>query len=462
MIPDAPEPREARPGRSRQGLIVGALVVAACYVTGLAVNNLATGDAASAINRIFPRIGQGNTVDSSGVAATWRIVQQEYVLRSLSADTGTQGAETGIINLLKQDYNDRFSNYYTADQYAQLQRNLTGQRLGSIGIALEARCAGETICGQSATPTELVLEEVLHNQPAEQAGLKSGDVLVSVDGKELATLEPDVNKRLDRAASLVRGDPGTQVTIGVLRKGQPLSFTVTRKNLSIPAVYSQRFGSVLDIEVTGFDDKSGDAFRKQLQDGINGGATSVILDLRGNPGGLVSEAQSIASQFLQPIKGKQDDVVVRRGRMSTSTSNPLGEPGTAQKVEHDTILSGGVALTPKLVVLVDENSASASEIVAAALHDYNRGQLVGQKTFGKGSVQEDFPLPGGADLHLTVERWFGPNGESIDGTGITPDRPVTLADPDHRFRLDSQSADPSADAQFQAALAMLAPQPQPA
>src|SRR5207245_9514986 len=131
----------APPGRPRQGLIVGALVVAACYVTGLAVNNLATGDAASVINKIFPRIGQGNTVDASSVAATWRIVQQEYVLRSLSADVGTQGAETGIINELKQSYSDRFSNYYTADQYAQLQRNLSGQRNGSIGIALEPRCA---------------------------------------------------------------------------------------------------------------------------------------------------------------------------------------------------------------------------------------------------------------------------------------------------------------------------------
>jgi carboxyl-terminal processing protease len=462
VIPDAPEPRDARPGRPRQGLIVGALVVAACYVTGLAVNNLATGDAAGVLNRIFPRIGQGNSVDSSSIAATWRIVQQEYVLRSLNADVGTAGAETGIINALKQDYNDRFSNYYTADQYAQLQRNLTGRRNGSIGIALEARCAGETLCGQNATPTELVLEEVLHNQPAEKAGLRNGDVLVSVNGTELATAEPDITKRLDKAASLVRGDPGTPVTLAVLRKGQPVSVTVTRANLQIPAVYSQRFGSVLDVEVTGFDDKSGDALRKQLQDGIGSGATSVILDLRGNPGGLVSEAQSIASQFLQPIKGKQDDVVVRRGRMSTSTANPLGEPNSAQKVEHDTILSGGVALTQKLVVLVDGDSASASEIVAAALHDYNRGQLVGQKTFGKGSVQEDFPIPGGADLHLTVERWFGPDGESIDGTGITPDRAVTLADPDHRFRLDAESADPSQDAQFQAALQLLQPQPAPA
>lgn len=462
MIPEPPAPQEKRPGTRRQGLVVGVLVVAACYVTGLAVNNLATGDAAGIINRIFPRIGQGNSVDASAIAATWRIIQQEYVLRSLSGDVGTQGAETGIIAKLKNDYNDRFSNYYTADQYASLQSDLSGRRKGSIGIALEARCTGEKICAQNATPIELVIEQVLHNQPAEKAGLRNNDVLVSVNGQNLAQAVSDISARLDKAAALVRGDPNTQVTLGVLRAGQPLSFTVTRQDLSIPAVYSQRFGSVLDMEVTGFDDNSGADFRKQLQDGLNGGATSVVLDLRGNPGGLVSEAQSIASQFLTPVKGKEEDVVVRRGRMTTSTSQPLGVANTAEKVEHDTILSGGVATTEKLVVLVDGDSASASEIVAAALHDYKRAQLVGEKTFGKGSVQEDFPLPGGADLHLTVERWFGPDGESIDGTGITPDRTVALPDSDDQFRIDAQSADPSQDPQLQAALQLLQPQPAPA
>ena len=443
--------------------MVAVLVVVACYLTGLAVNNLATSDAAGFINRVFPRIGSSQSVDASAVAETWRVVQEQYVLRSVTGDIGTQGAEQGIIQALKDKFDDRFSTYYTADQYAQLQRNLSGVRNGSIGIALEARCAGETICAQSATPTELVIEEVLHNQPAEKAGLRNGDVLVSVDGKDLATLDPDINKRLDDAASRVRGDPGTSVTLGVTRRGAPLTFTLTRENLTIDAVYSQRFGTVLDIQVTGFDEDSGKALQSQLHDGLAAGATSVILDLRGNPGGLVSEAQSIASEFIPAGTGNEErDVVVRRGRMQTSTPNPLGEPGTAQKVERDAVLGGGLALTQKVVVLIDGDSASASEIVAAALHDYRRATLIGEKTFGKGSVQEDFPLPNGADLHLTVERWFGPDGETIEGNGITPDRTVALPDSDHRFRLDAESAPPEQDAQFEAALAMLQAQPAPA
>jgi carboxyl-terminal processing protease len=428
------------------------LVLLACYLTGLAVNNLAASDVAGTIDRIFPRIAQGSSVDSTAVNQAWKVVQDQYVLRAVSGDIGTKGAEKGVIDMLKQQYSDRFSTYYTADQYAQLQRNLSGQRTGSIGIALEARCQGETVCPPNTTATELVLEEVLHNQPAEKAGLRNGDVLVSVDGVDLAKVDSDITKRLDDAASRVRGKAQTAVTLGILRNGQPMTITVTRADLHIAAVYSQRFGTVLDVQVTGFDENSGDDFRRQLQDGLAAGATSIVLDLRANPGGLVTEAQSIASQFLQPIKGKQEDVVVRRGRMQQNGKNPLGDPITAEKVEHDAIKSGGVALTPKLVVLVDGDSASASEIVAAALHDYKRGTLVGQRTFGKGSVQEDFPLTDGSDLHLTVERWFGPNGESIDGTGIAPDQAVPNPGTDHRFRLDAQSGDPAQDPQLQAAL----------
>jgi C-terminal peptidase prc len=164
----------------------------------------------------------------------------------------------------------------------------------------------------------------------------------------------------------------------------------------------------------------------------------------------VGSAHRGASEFLTPGPGQQD-VLVRRGRLA-----PSGDPQSAQRVEHDEIRPNGAAPSTRLVVLVDGDSASAAEIVAAALHDYHRGTLLGIKTFGKGSVQEDFQLPDGSDLHLTVERWFGPAGESIDGTGITPDRVVALPDPDHRFRLDAQGADATADPQLQAALAAAA------
>ena len=143
--------------------------------------------------------------------------------------------------------------------------------------------------------------------------------------------------------------------------------------------------------------------------------------------------------------------MVRKGRLPAN-----GDPNSAGDVVADPIQSGGVALTQPMAVLVDNGSASAAEITTAALRDYHRATIIGQQTFGKGSVKLDFPLPDGSDLHLTVERWYGPRGESIEGSGIAPDRPVVMGSPDDRFQLDAQSAAASDDAQLQAALALLA------
>jgi carboxyl-terminal processing protease len=235
----------------------------------------------------------------------------------------------------------------------------------------------------------------------------------------------------------------------VQRRSTQLTLTATRANLQIPSVYTQLFGHTLYMQVTGFDTDTGDAARTQLQHGLAAGATSIILDLRRNGGGYVSAAQSLVSEFVQPT-ATQKYVVMRRGRLALN-----GAANTAQEVVNDAILPGGIALTQPLVVLVDGDSASAAEITAAALHDYRRATVSGEKTFGKGSVQVDFPLPDGADLHLTVERWYGPNGESIEGSGITPDTTVALAQPDDRFQLDAQSPPVTADAQLEAALAQL-------
>jgi C-terminal peptidase prc len=164
----------------------------------------------------------------------------------------------------------------------------------------------------------------------------------------------------------------------------------------------------------------------------------------------VSEAQAVASEFLSVHPPSEVDVVVRRGRLARS-----GDPQSAEQVDRDPILPHGLDPTGPLVVLVDGNTASAAEIVAAALHDYHRATVVGTRTFGKGSVQQDFVLPDGSDLHLTIQKWFGPAGESIDGNGISPDRQVALPDEDHRFRLDAEGPPPEADAQLETALSLV-------
>jgi carboxyl-terminal processing protease len=434
-------------------------VVVACYLTGLLVNNLSGSvlsvfgrPLSSIVDSVFPHIGQSQRLNTGSVNEAWTDVQNEYVLRGLTGTVGTQGAEKGIIDAIKGKYGDRFTNFLTSDEYRNLVQGLAGRRTGSIGIALEARCAGATPCAAGATPNLVVIEDVLRDQPAERAGLRNGDVLTAVDGKTLASLGGDANARLNAAVQIIRGPAGTSVTLTVQRGPAALSFTVRRADLNLPSVFSTRLGSTLYVQVTGFDQDTGSLARKKLSDGLSAGATSVVLDLRANPGGLVSEARALASQFLRTTTVHQNAVVVRRGRL-TSTSAPQ----SAQKVEIDTIQSGGLALTPKLAVLVDGDTASAAEIVTAALHDYQRGSVLGEKTFGKGSVQEDFPLPDGSDLHLTVERWYGPSGETIDGSGITPDKTVALDSPDHRFRLDAEGPDAAVDTQLQAALAAVRP-----
>jgi carboxyl-terminal processing protease len=447
VTPEQPHPRLWFL-RTKTARVAGVALL--CYLTAFAAVNLSSSPVGFVLDRIFPRVAAGNALNLNSIADEWSRIEREYVLRDLNGSVGTQGAENGIVQMLGQMFNDRFSAFLTQSEYDQLHQNLNGQRTGSIGIAIEGRCDNGTVCPSGQPATEVVIEDVLVNQPAAQAGLRNGDVLIAVNGHALSSLAASVSEQLGKVSALVRGPAGTEVMVTVQRKGTTLNVTARRADLNIPSVYSRRFGQTLYLQVTGFDTGTGDSAKAMLRSGIRGGATSIVLDLRGNGGGFVSEAQTLASQFLT-VSSTERDVSVRRGRMSAG-----GGPGSAQSVQHDVILPDGVAQSQPLAVLIDGSTASAAEIVSAALHDYARGTLVGVKTFGKGSVQLDFPLLDGSDLHLTVERWYGPNGETIDGNGIPPDQTVALSSPDSRFRLDTESADATQDPQLQAALSRLA------
>ena len=429
-----------------------AITVICCWLTGFVVMNFASTAPGRYLTYVFPRVGAGNSLDTQSIDRAWAAIQSDYFVRGVpgSGDAqgldGTAAAEQAFVNFLSQKYGDKFSHFFTKQAYAEFTQGLAGERSGAIGITLEARCSGEKICPSNQTPTEAVIEEVLTGQPADKAGLKNGDVIVSVDGKMLSSLAKNASDQIDAAAPLIRGQAGTQVTLVISRNGQDVTFKITRQDLQISSVWTKKFGSVLYMEVTGFDSDTGDLAKKALKDNLDSSVTSIVLDLRGNPGGYVSAAQDLVSQFLKPGPNEQD-VVVRRGRMDS-----VSDPSSAQEVTHDQISAGGLATTQKLVVLVDGGTASAAEITTMALRDYHRATLVGQKTFGKGSVQVDFQLPDGNDLHLTVEKWYGPDGESIDGTGINPDVAVKMDNSDNEFRLDAQSVDPSLDAQLQKAL----------
>lgn len=414
------------------------------YLGGLLATNLAAVPFGSALAAIFPHLG--GTLDATSLQAEWRYIENDYVLRGVPASLGAQAGEEALVKALDQRYGDRFSTLFTKQEYQQFAAALNQQRSGSIGITIEERCAAATLCASGQPPSLLAVEQVLHGQPAEKAGLRNGDVLVAVAGREVATLGATLDARLAAVSPLIRGPAGTTVRLTVDRDGRLLTITARRANLDIPTVDSRMLGTVLDLQVVSFGSGTGADAVAQLKRGLAEGATAVILDLRGNGGGYVDQAVILASQFLTR-QGSEQDVVVRRGRM-----NLAGQPGSAQTVVRDPIQAGGVAPSIPLVVLVDGGTASASEIVTAALRDYHRATVVGEPTYGKGSVQLDYTLPDGNDLHLTVEKWFGPAGESIDGKGITPQVEVALPSPDDLFTLEAQSASPTQDPQLQAAL----------
>ena len=436
------------PHKRRRSIVETATYVVAAYVIALAGINVH--EIVPWTSHIFPVFGQ--SLDRTSVDAAWRDVESQYVVRSVDDNVASAGAEQGIITALQEKYGDRFSAYLTAAEEQALNAELSGQRGGSIGVSLEPECHG-AVCGSGQTADAAIIAAVLVGQPADKAGIRPGDQLISVNGKHLTAMAAAVVDQVDIAASLIRGQAGTDVHLVVARAGVQVPITVTRENLVIPSVYTRRFGSTLYMQVTGFDTNTGAEAVAQLKQGLAAGATSIIIDLRDNGGGYVTAAQTLASQFVAPIPGKQEDVVVRRGRLDANQ-----DPGSAEKVVHDTINGGGVALTPKLAILVNGNTASAAEIVTACLHDYHRATVVGVQTFGKGSVQEDFPLPDGSDLHLTVEKWYGPDGESIDLHGITPDLVVPLGNPAEQFSLDAVGGNPSVDPQLQAALKVVGPQ----
>jgi len=257
--------------------------------------------------------------------------------------------------------------------------------------------------------------------PAEQAGLLPKDVILAVDDEDVTAM------LLDEAVRLIRGPKDTKVVLLVQRgEAEPYDVEVIRDRVEIPILRSEiTDDNLLHIMLADFSTRSGEEVKAALEDGIEAGVQGVILDLRGNPGGRLDMAINISSLFIE------DGVVVSES----------GE----KDIDHKAV---GKALAPSLplVVLVDGGSASASEIVAGAIQDHERGALIGETTFGKGSVQRLFNLSDDSILKITVAKWYTPNGRQIDGEGLEPDIVVPFEfDPDQ----------PELDPQFDAAVEYL-------
>jgi carboxyl-terminal processing protease len=288
---------------------------------------------------------------------------------------------------------DRFSNYFDPKRYSQFKLQQSGQFAG-IGVQV------------TKDPAGLKIVKVYDGSPAKRAGLAAGDVVTAVAGKPLA------GRSQDSAVALIQGPLGTPVKMTVRHGRASRGVEVTRSNIEVPVVSSSektvagRKLGVIGLEQfsSGAHGEVAAALRKQVKDGVKG----VVLDLRNNPGGLVTEAQLVASEFL-----KDGKIVTTKGRA----------------VPSRTLSATGDVIAPRLplVVLVNHDSASAAEIVSGALQDRKRAELVGTQTFGKGVFQEVIDLSNGGALDITAGQYFLPSGRNLGGkgtntgSGLTPD-----------------------------------------
>ncbi len=401
--PSAPVPTRApsRPGAVASPLIwIVSLVLAAVVGAALFVGGYLAGGGASSGTCTAP------TEAFAPFCEAYTLLHKEYV----DPLDDVKLAEGAIEGMFQNGVADPFSAYMPPDQYQSAKQDLSGTFSGigaEMGVKNLSDPGNLDACSTLSDNCVLVVISPLDGQPAQAAGVKTGDILVAVDGTSVngSTLEDEVGK--------IRGPAGTDVTLTLRRDAQTLDITVTRAEIKQSEVESHMLpdGKTGYIALHGFTDAAATDFHDQLATLINAGATAVIFDLRDNPGGYIEAARKVASEF------------VASGLIfSQESSGDQGKDWDAS--------SGGAATDPKIpvVVLVNGGSASASEIVTAALKEHDRATVIGQHTYGKNTVQIWSDLGNGGGVRITISRWFTPDHNSVAPGGIQPDVSVQVPD----------------------------------
>ena len=336
------------------------------------------------------------TIDLSSVQATYRQLKANF-----DGDLDTNALINGASRGLVAAAGDPYTIFMDSKEAQEFNNELNGEIGGGIGAEIGNRDNKPTVI------------RVLADTPAQKAGVMAGDVIAAVN--DLSTEKWSV----DDTVTKIRGDVGTTVKITVLRDGQPKQFTITREKITSPSVESKMDGQIGILTLHRFDRTTTDDAKAAIQNFKDKGVKAVILDLRGNGGGLLTSAQDVAGIWLR------DKVVVSER--------------TGGKVT-DELRSGSNPLLENIptVVLVNGSSASASEIVAGALQDHGAATLIGEKTFGKGSVQQPIQMANGSILKVTIARWYTPNGKNINKEGIAPNKVVNLTFDDANAGRDPQ------------------------
>ena len=336
------------------------------------------------------------TIDLSSVQKTYQELVANYDGK-LDTQKLIYGANRGLVEAA----GDPHTAYMDPDETKEFDKSLSGQIGGGIGAEIGLRNNKPTII------------KPLENSPAQKAGIKAGEAIVKVND------EASSDWSVEKVVSKIRGEVGTSVKLTLLSDDQTREVSVVRQNIVSPAVESEIDGEIGILKVNRFGDDTVSLSRKYASEFVEKGVKKVILDLRNNPGGTVGAAQGLLGIWLD----NQIAMTERRGSEIVKTLRTTGMP-----------ILGNI----KTVVLINGNSASASEITAGALREYGKATLVGQKSYGKGSVQIVLGLPGGSQMKVTEARWYTPKGKNIDKTGIEPDVKVDLSSDDVNNNVDPQ------------------------
>lgn len=307
-----------------------------------------------------------------------RELLEKYHLSKPDDEDLTQEAIDGMVDSL----NDPYTEYFDEEEW-QMFNSALEQTFVGIGIVM----------GEDGGV--VFIEEVIAASPAEAAGLLTGDVIISADGKDLK------GKTVSEIQNEVRGVEGSKLALGISRNGKALKFSVERKSLHLPIVTSRMLGDgVAYLALSGFTSDAGSQVKNRLTELEEAGLTSLVLDLRNNGGGYVTAAQDIAGLFIK-------EGVLAHMQDRDGNDSPLIVKGTTKPYS--------------IVILVNGNSASASELLAGALQDYGVAKVAGTNTYGKGVVQSLIPLKSGGMLKITIQEYFTPTGRKVDKVGLKPD-----------------------------------------
>lgn len=389
------------------GIVVASLLVAAAFGGGIYVGfhnseQLANVSAFAGLDAVPPQ-----DVDFTPLWKAWSVLEEKFVSATTTAAVTSDEQLWGVIQGLAESYGDPYTVFMPPAKASIFEEDIKGE-FGGVGIEIGMRDDVLTVIAP------------LKGTPADRAGILSGDRIVKVDGNSTE------GSTVDEAVSQIRGEIGTDVTLTIAREGagELKDHVLTRAKIEVPTLDTQlRSDGIFVVKLYTFTATSPNLFRKALREFTESGSTKMILDLRGNPGGFLEAAVDMASFFLPAGK-----IVV------TEDFGENGEPREHRSKGYDIFRSNPISM----VILVNQGSASASEILAGALQQHEVATLVGKDTFGKGSVQELVKITPETSLKVTVARWITPNGTSISDGGLKPDVAVDITAEDVEAGKDPQ------------------------